>query len=235
MLKVVISSLLIALSLNAITIEKRAFTIEYNEKFKGATKVSYTLDKRVNEKNIKGRDSFYKEKSLDHTIATMPDDYTNTGFDRGHLASDASFDYDLNVLNDTYSMANVVPQYPDVNRRVWLATEELERYSATQFGHLRVENIVLYGNEIMKKLPLEVILPERKFKDAKHKENYIAKYNKDAKNLENKRIYVPTFFIKKMFNDEYTFEECFKIPNLKNIDTSNVDIFKVDCKTISHF
>ena len=37
------------------------------------------------------------------------------GYDVGHLANDASFDYNKETLYDTYSTANVIPQLPEIN------------------------------------------------------------------------------------------------------------------------
>lgn len=236
MFKLLIGSLILSLGLNAndiFEIKKENFTIEYSLEKKGATKVYYTLGNNVNDVNIKKRQDFYKDNALDFPYATTPEDYTNTGFDRGHMAADATFDYDYNSLNDTYSMANIVPQYPNVNREVWKNIEELERYNAVQFGSLYVENIIKYDNkEILKKLPIEEILPERKFKNTEHRAKYIAKYERDSINLEEKEIYVPTYFIKKMENTEHNFKECYKVPNQKNLDISNIEQYKIDCSKI---
>lgn len=213
------------------TIAKKNLIIEYDLQKKGALVVSYVLDKKVNKLNIKDRMKFYKEPALDYPYATVPDDYTNTGFDRGHLANDASFDWSKESLNETYSMANIVPQYPNVNRKTWLAIEEIERYNAAQFNELYVKNVVIYGNEFLKKRPLEDVLKERKFKDSKHKANYISKYQRDSDNLDKKRIALPIAFVKKMVNQKYGYEECYKVPNIENPET-DISKYKVDCKTL---
>ena len=51
-----------------------------------------------------------------------PDDYTNTGYDRGHLtpAADASTD---EQMSDTFLMTNMTPQEPTVNRTPWRLLE----------------------------------------------------------------------------------------------------------------
>ena len=54
-------------------------------------------------------------------------DYTHSGYDRGHLANDASFDYDMKIVRKTYTMANIIPQAPMVNRKTWIKAEKLER------------------------------------------------------------------------------------------------------------
>lgn len=57
--------------------------------------------------------------------ATRPQDYTGSGFDRGHLAN--SEDRSSNSIDNsaTFLMTNMIPQAPDNNRGVWV---ELENY-----------------------------------------------------------------------------------------------------------
>ena len=92
-------------------IDKKVYTICYDYMEKGALYVSYTLNgELVNKENIKRRYSFYTEKNLPKNYRSQSRDYSHSGYDRGHLASDASFDYNEKTLRKTYSMANVIPQ-----------------------------------------------------------------------------------------------------------------------------
>ena len=128
-------------------IDKQVYTICYDYKAKGALYVAYTLDgKLVNAVNIKKRSSFYSEKNLPKKYRSHNKDYTHTGYDRGHLANDASFDYSEKVVRKTYSMANIIPQAPNVNRKTWIKAEKLERNVASKLGSVNVLNGVVYGN-----------------------------------------------------------------------------------------
>ena len=128
-------------------IDKQVFTICYDYKMKGTKYVSYTLDgNKVNAVNIKKRHSFYTEKNLPKKYRSHSRDYTHSGYDRGHLANDASFDYDKKVVRKTYSMANIVPQAPKVNRNTWIKAEKLERKVAVGLGMANVLNGVVYSS-----------------------------------------------------------------------------------------
>jgi len=128
-------------------IDKQVFTICYDYKMKGAKYVSYTLDgNKVNAVNIKKRNSFYTEKSLPKEYRSHTKDYTRTGYDRGHLANDASFDYNEKVVRKTYTMANITPQAPNVNRRTWIKSEKLERKVAVSLGMVKVLNGIVYSS-----------------------------------------------------------------------------------------
>jgi endonuclease G, mitochondrial len=55
-----------------------------------------------------------------------PDDYTGSGYDRGHLCPSADRTRDLAMNSATFLMSNMTPQTPDLNRGPW---EKLESYS----------------------------------------------------------------------------------------------------------
>lgn len=200
-----------------ILIDKGEFKVIYSVEYKGPVLVSYELDKRVSEGNIKKRPSFYKEPLLSYEEGAVPSDYTNTGFDRGHIASHASFDYSEEVLNKTYSMANIALQYPEVNRKVWLSIEEMERYNTVQFGKLYVENRIVYGDEILKKKAVD------ETKGLKYK----IKYQREAEALEKKKIRIPIGFYKKMVSGE--FKECYYVENKEDIKKKDIKEYLVPC------
>lgn len=126
-------------------IDKQVFMICYDYKYKGALAVSYTLDgKLVNKTNIKKRSSFYTEKNLKKRYRSHTKDYTHSGYDRGHLANDASFDYSKKTMRKTYTMANIIPQAPNINRKLWVKAERYERAMAVKLGKINVINKVIY-------------------------------------------------------------------------------------------
>lgn len=132
-------------------IDKQVFEICYNKTMKGADAVWYTLNgDKVNAVNIKKRSRFYSEKNLPVQYRSKYKDYTHSGFDRGHLAPDADFDYSEKALRKTYTMANIVPQYPKLNRKTWAKAERYERSIAAKLGSVTVVNKVLYNQHPQK-------------------------------------------------------------------------------------
>lgn len=239
MIKYILTLIITLSTLNAIVIDKEYFKIDFSEIHKGATKVTYNLDNKVNKGNIKSRDDFYVEIQLPENLRVDESLYTNTGFDRGHIASDASFDWSESSKNATYSMANIVPQYPVVNRKVWADIEEIERYNATQFSKLEVINLIDYSNyTIMKKLPINRIIENQEskngFESAEHKEYYIKKKMKEAMALKKAQIHVPSGFYKIMINNKHKFKECYYVPNLENLKSLNASDYKIECSEIKN-
>ncbi|WP_460943006.1 DNA/RNA non-specific endonuclease [Spirosoma daeguense] len=51
-------------------------------------------------------------------------DYTNTGFDRGHLCPPDDRDSTAEENRTTFILTNIVPQAPQFNRQSWLRLED---------------------------------------------------------------------------------------------------------------
>ena len=126
-------------------IDNGFIVICYDYQLKSAKSVAYHLDgDLVNELNIEDRPPFYEEESLDEKYRATYYDYTNSGYDRGHLAPDASFDWSDESLNAVYTLANIIPQAPKVNRNMWIDVEKYARRKAVELGEIDVVNVVKF-------------------------------------------------------------------------------------------
>ncbi|MTJ83016.1 MAG: DNA/RNA non-specific endonuclease [Telmatospirillum sp.] len=81
---------------------------------------------------------FHAEETLPAGRRAEPEDYRRSGFDRGHLAPAEDFAFDAALLSDSYSMANVVPQLPGLNREGWERLEQTVRAWAWTRGDLAI-------------------------------------------------------------------------------------------------
>jgi DNA/RNA endonuclease G (NUC1) len=69
-------------------------------------------------------------------------DYSNSGFDRGHMAPNADFNDTYENALMTFFIANIWPQTPNVNRVEWLKTENETRKLASEYSFVKVIIIV---------------------------------------------------------------------------------------------
>jgi DNA/RNA endonuclease G (NUC1) len=69
-------------------------------------------------------------------------DYSNSGYDRGHMAPNADFNDTLENALLTFFTGNIWPQKPDVNRVEWLKTENKTRRLASENLSIKVIIIV---------------------------------------------------------------------------------------------
>ena len=120
----------------------------YDYKLKAAKSVAYHLDgDLMNDPNIDERPSFYVEKSIEKRYRVSATDYTNSNYDKGHLAPDAAFDWSDESLKAVYTLANIIPQAPQVNRNMWSQVEKYARDRAVELGEIEVINVVKYGKQ----------------------------------------------------------------------------------------
>jgi endonuclease G len=72
---------------------------------------------------------FYPESQLPRSncIHPQPEDYSGSGFDRGHMAPSGDRTASRESNNAVFSMANIVPQAPQVNQKGWNDLENWTR------------------------------------------------------------------------------------------------------------
>lgn len=125
------------------------FTTCYDNELKSALYGYSKLDgKLVNSENIKERPKFFTDQNLKKSGQTEDKDYTRSGFDRGHtIASDASMDFSHRSQLSTYAMSNITPQYPNTNRKSYLAIEKYERLIASKLGEVETMTFINFSNK----------------------------------------------------------------------------------------
>jgi len=99
---------------------------------------------RPNARFTQNRDNNELQKLLQENGYSLPrhEDFTRSGYDRGHMAPNADFnDTHENALM-TFFIANVWPQTPQVNRVEWLRTENRTRRLASEYLQVKVIIIV---------------------------------------------------------------------------------------------
>ena len=107
---------------------KPQYVLSYNNERGGANWVSWRLT-ASDIGDVERQNNFHPESALPAGFKRVtPDDYTGTGFDRGHVCNSKDRTASEADNSETFSMANMLPQTPDLNRQVW---ESLESYSRT--------------------------------------------------------------------------------------------------------
>jgi endonuclease G, mitochondrial len=86
--------------------------------------------------------SFRQDKTIPTDFRSKNSDYLNSGYDRGHMAPNASMDFSVNAQRESFLFSNIAPQLPDFNRDshgstgVWGRLEKYERRWIEQRGDL---------------------------------------------------------------------------------------------------
>lgn len=119
-------------------IEKPQYALSYNAKKGIANWVSWHLSAAW-KGDCKRKDYFVADKAVPKQwYRVTKDDYTNSGFDRGHLCP--SDDRDANRQDNaaTFHMTNIVPQSPACNRQTWRMLEEYCRQLVAEGNELYI-------------------------------------------------------------------------------------------------
>lgn len=118
-------------------LEYSAFSLGYHEVHEQAAWVAYLLPREHALNMHERRNNFRTDPGLP-TGSASPADYTRSGYDRGHLAPAADFDYDRKALSESFFMTNISPQFPAFNRGGWKELEDQVRKWATEYDSLHV-------------------------------------------------------------------------------------------------
>lgn len=113
-------------------LRNEAYIVGYSDIRGNPLWVSYKLTQPLpNAPHLKRPDSF----SMDFRNLTFikPSDYTNSGYDRGHMAPNHAIAslYGKSAQEETFLMTNITPQKPNLNQKIWQRLEamELESFS----------------------------------------------------------------------------------------------------------
>lgn len=79
------------------------------------------------------------------------EDYAGSGYDRGHMAPAADFNFDRKALAETYYYSNVCPQLPAYNRGQW-ADIEREVRDLARSGTVHVLTFPVYVESVTNKI-----------------------------------------------------------------------------------
>jgi endonuclease G, mitochondrial len=90
-------------------------------------------------------------------------DYVNSGYDRGHMAPSGDMP-DQEGQQQSFSLANVVPQAPNLNRRTWAGVEGEVRKLAEREGELYVVTGPVFQGKALQSLKGRVLVPSSVWK-----------------------------------------------------------------------
>jgi endonuclease G len=123
---------------NNYLITRPQYAMSYNRDAAIANWVSWQLDKTWLGTSDRQND-FRSDDSLPQGwYKADPRDYTNSGYDRGHLAPSADRTKSPADNSATFLMTNIVPQTPDNNRGPWSELEKYSRSLVDQGKHLQI-------------------------------------------------------------------------------------------------
>lgn len=101
-----------------------SFDTGYSYQYKGGLWSMYRLYGEQVAITRERHDSFRADERIPETYRSQLDDYSGSGYDRGHLAPNAALDHSEASQRDTFYLSNIVPQSPAFNRYQWSDVEQ---------------------------------------------------------------------------------------------------------------
>ncbi len=120
---------------NNFLLSKPQYTLSYNRRSGTPNWVAWRTSKS-NLGSVDRSNRFHPDEMLPPGSQISPSDYKNSGYDRGHICPSGDRTNTPEDNDATFSMANMMPQTPELNRHVWA---DFENY---------VRDVVRAGNEV---------------------------------------------------------------------------------------
>ena len=118
-------------------VKHKYFTLSYNNTHEQADWVFYLLTKAMME-DKSGRTNDFRADPDVKLVSAYSEDYTGTGYDRGHLCPSADVRLDEEGQSETFYMSNMSPQAQAFNRGIWKKLEEQVRKWASNHDSIYI-------------------------------------------------------------------------------------------------
>jgi endonuclease G len=107
--------------------------------------------------------AFHPDPNLPVEDRSELSDYVRSGYDRGHMAPSGDMP-DSRSQEESFSLANMIPQDPDNNRHLWAKIESGVRDLAVETGELYVVTGPIFTGDKVQSLKGRVLVPTRIYK-----------------------------------------------------------------------
>jgi endonuclease G len=139
-----------------LVLDRDGYSLGYSFDRKCAAWVSYVMSKGSIGIDVERDDCFYADTDVPEPYRVQPNDFKNTGYDKGHLAPSAAIDFSRKSNEQTFAMSNIALQHPKLNRQAWGSLENTIRNWTKSKGKLMVISGPIYTDkpDTIKDIPI---------------------------------------------------------------------------------
>lgn len=118
-------------------IKKKAYIVSYNKDTKIPNWVAWYLTGEHSDGPVGRSNAFYEDIEAPAPRATI-EDYKGSGWSRGHMCPAGDNKWDVEAMNQSFSLVNVCPQDVSLNSGLWNVIERDCRKWAKKYGELYI-------------------------------------------------------------------------------------------------
>lgn len=145
-------------------IRRIGYTLSYDADYKTPQWVAWELTD-VEVEGTVARDKDFEPDPDVRGAKAYPKDYTNSGYDRGHMAPAADMKWSEQAMRESFYMSNVCPQNRNLNRGDWKDLEEAARAWAQTYGRVWIAAGPIYSSKRPERIGThQVAVPDAFFK-----------------------------------------------------------------------
>lgn len=147
-----------------IRLKRTGYTASYNPTYRTPHWVGWELTRDETKGDEERTNKFVPDPDVPEPRAEHAD-YTNTGYDRGHMAPAADMKWSEKAMAESFYMSNICPQDQKLNRDDWGDLEDLCRAWAKKYGRVYITCGPIYDSKRPKRIGKHrVAVPNRFFK-----------------------------------------------------------------------
>lgn len=145
-------------------IRHTGFTLSYDADFKTPQWVGWEVTADETRGNLP-REKSFRPDPLVRGAKAYHKDYSNSGYDRGHMAPAADMKWSEEAMKESFYTSNICPQNRNLNRGDWNDLEELTRNWAVRYGAVSVTAGPIYRSKSPERIGANrVAVPDAFFK-----------------------------------------------------------------------
>lgn len=129
-------------------LNRNGYSLGYSYRYKAPLWVSYIISRASKNIDWERDGDFEEDLSIPEAHRVKPSDFTNSGYDKGHMAPSSAIDFSKKTNRETFLMSNIALQHPQLNRQAWRALENKVQDWVQERGRMFVVTGPLYGDRL---------------------------------------------------------------------------------------
>lgn len=148
-----------------VIITHKGYTLSYDPIAHIPEWVAYELTSDETKGEAQRDDSMFQMDPQYRKTQAMREDYSGSGWTKGHMACAADFRWDETAMDETFYLTNICPQNEELNKGDWNYLEKQCRYWARDYGKVWIVSGPIIGDNIHGRIgERNVVVPDAFFK-----------------------------------------------------------------------